>query len=104
MSANVVDGLSLVYALARLRAMDITLPIWPCARRCIQMTRPTKMPTIRRIGNRLANHDERGGENLASGTFVLMDSVTPSGSGTGASVVNFWPFFNSPLIDPVELS
>ena len=40
MSANVVDGLSVVYALARLRPIDITLPIWPAARRCIQMKKP----------------------------------------------------------------
>ena len=47
MSANVVDGLSVVYALARLRPIDITLPIWPAARRCIQ----TKKPMISSTGN-----------------------------------------------------
>ena len=40
MSANVVDGLSVVYAFARLRPIDITLPIWPAARRCIHMKKP----------------------------------------------------------------
>ena len=47
MSANVVDGLSWVYALARLRPMDITLPIWPAARRCIH----TKKPMISSTGS-----------------------------------------------------
>ena len=47
MSENVVDGLSAWYALARLRPMDITLPIWPAARRCIQ----TKKPMISTIGS-----------------------------------------------------
>ena len=47
MSANVVDGLSVVYAFARLRPIDITLPIWPAARRCIQ----TKKPMINSTGS-----------------------------------------------------
>ena len=47
MSENVVDGLSVLYALARLRPIDITLPIWPAARRCIQ----TKNPMIRMTGS-----------------------------------------------------
>ena len=39
-SSNVVFGFSVLYTFARLRPMFITAPIWPCARRLIQMKMP----------------------------------------------------------------
>ena len=53
MSANVVDGLSALYALARLRPIDMTLPIWPAARRCIHTKKPMSSTTGSSKGMRL---------------------------------------------------
>ena len=39
-SLNVVFGFSVAYTFARLRPMFMTAPIWPCARRLIQMKIP----------------------------------------------------------------
>src|SRR5580765_4831255 len=105
MSANVVLGLSAEYVLARLRPMDITLPIWPAARRCIQMKKPMISTNGRSNGIRLATQLEVG---------VLYSTLTPCSANScwsaslghcpgGAVDSNLSPFLYSPEILSVLL-
>src|SRR4249919_1270141 len=102
MSANVVDGLSAVYAFARLRPMDITLPICPAARRCSH----TKKTMIRMKGRNspiVSSQLDDGLLKVASGTFSTISFWSASGRGVGPEVVNFWPLVVSPVIRPLVL-
>src|SRR3954451_15717030 len=99
MSENVVDGLSVVYALARLRPMDMTLPIWPAARRCIHM----KKPISRTSGNsRLAQLSSQFelGVFASNWTPRFSSSALCASLGKlfGAVLVNFSPVVNTPLM------
>ena len=105
MSANVVDGLSAWYALALLRPIDITLPIWPCARRWSQ----TKKPMISRIGrSRLRmprNQLLLGWVKLKSGTFSRISASSVSdGPAAWPVVLNRSPESSSPVMLPVSFS
>ena len=97
MSANVVDGLSASYALARLRPIDMTLPIWPAARRCIQ----TKKPMISTTGSsrlaQLSNQLLLGVLNSKSTSLSLQRRglVGVAGSCSAPVVVNFSPSWSA---------
>ena len=106
MSENVVDGLSVEYALARLRPIDITLPIWPWARRCIQ----TKKPMISSTGSSTlsspSNQLESGGSKASSTPFSLSSSssVSDRPRSPPPCVTNSVPSSSSPVILPVPVS
>ena len=91
--------------MARLRPIDMTLPIWPCARRCIQ----TKKPMINITGSsRPANWRNQfvdGVMNWYSTPRELMSSSSASESPRSPPPVetNDSPVVNSPVIRPDTL-
>ncbi len=86
--------------------MDMTLPIWPAARRCIQ----TKKPMISTIGN---SKPAQFNSQLDSGWLNLMLTFLASRVASSASLkprspapvaVNFVPSVVVPWIVPLPLS
>ena len=85
MSSNVVDGRLESYAFALLLPIDMTPPIWPWARRCIQM----RNPMIKKMGNMKPSRFMR---KLLLG--ALYEITTPFSSR------NFWSPSNRPASPP----
>ena len=93
-----------MYALARLRPIDITLPIWPAARRCIHMKNPISNTSGSSKLAQLSNQLELGDLASKSTPWFCSSSVwLTSGKLLGAVLVNFSPVVSSPLMLLVEL-
>ncbi|CAB4719857.1 unannotated protein [freshwater metagenome] len=85
----------MVYAFALLRPMDMTLPIWPCARRFIQTMNPMNKMIGSSKGIRLVNQFDSGVVGLKSTPFSSISLRSSSfGKPTGAVVLNLSPLVN----------
>ena len=104
MSAKVVDGRSALYALARLRPMDIMLPIWPEARLFIHTKKPMTKMNGKRRGMRFITQFDCGVFGLKSTPWVRRSARSCSlGNPGGAVVENELPSVKVPVMVSVAL-